>query len=152
MLTSHSVLLSPKVCGKVSLLQTFSNPVTSGRLNKTGRHEIIFIGCGTSPEESSIDFRHSARAGVGDAIENSSGASRGFLSEKVALQLQNTPYSQEMNCLWLREFAEFPKPSVKQELEETLAAGIIRPSESAWALPVVLVSKLNGEIQFCVDY
>ena len=42
--------------------------------------------------------------------------------------------------------------AVNEELDEMLAMGIVRPSTSPWASPVVIVSKPDGTIRFCIDY
>ena len=41
---------------------------------------------------------------------------------------------------------------VSQLLDEMLQQGVIEPSTSPWASPVILVHKSDGTLRFCVDY
>ena len=40
----------------------------------------------------------------------------------------------------------------QQAIEEMQNAGVIEPSLSPWASPIVLVRKKDGTTRFCVDY
>ncbi|PIK33467.1 Retrovirus-related Pol polyprotein from transposon [Apostichopus japonicus] len=40
----------------------------------------------------------------------------------------------------------------RELLQQMLDAGVVEPSSSPWASPIVLVKKKNGSTRFCVDY
>jgi hypothetical protein len=41
---------------------------------------------------------------------------------------------------------------IENEVRRMLTEGLVRPSHSPWASPVVLIPKKNGKLRFCVDY
>ena len=44
------------------------------------------------------------------------------------------------------------RPVIRKMVQDMLKQGIVRPSNSPWASPIVLVKKRNGRYRFCVDY
>lgn len=42
--------------------------------------------------------------------------------------------------------------AVKEEVQKLLTLGIIKPSTSPWAAPIVTVRKKDGSLRMCVDY
>ena len=44
------------------------------------------------------------------------------------------------------------RPEVSKHLSTMLRTGVIQPSQSPWASPVVLVRKKDGSLRFCIDY
>ena len=52
----------------------------------------------------------------------------------------------------LRPTSPLDRETIRSQVQEMLACGAIRPSQSPWASPVVLVSKKDGDTRFCIDY
>ena len=53
------------------------------------------------------------------------------------------PYRQQNPAVWREEIAQ---------VQQMLASDVIRPSNSPWAPPVVMVKKKDGSLRFCADF
>ncbi len=66
-------------------------------------------------------------------------------------QIKLIPESKPINSPPYR-YAPAKRQVIEQNLKEMKEEGIIVPSKSPWASPVVLAPKKDGTIRFCVDY
>ena len=73
--------------------------------------------------------------------------------------LRNTPlleHAIETHGPLLRQPYHWQNPAVCREemvqVQQMLSSNVIRPSNSPWASPVVMVRKKDGSLRFCVDF
>ena len=69
------------------------------------------------------------------------------VKHKITLQEGARPF-------YRMPFRANPKQAelIRQHLDQQLKSGVIRPSTSPWAAPVLLVPKKDGTLRFCVDF
>ena len=64
-----------------------------------------------------------------------------------AIETEGPPLRQPYHC---------QNPAVRREemaqVQQMLSSGVIRPSNSPWASPVIMVKKKDGSLRFCVDF
>ena len=72
-------------------------------------------------------------------------------TEVTRHQIKLIPDSKPFNSPPYR-YAPAKREVIEQNLKEMKEEGIIKPSKSPWASPVVLAPKKDGTIRFCVDY
>ena len=63
----------------------------------------------------------------------------------------NTGDTEPINQRYYR-VTDDKRKIIKDEVDKMLKDGVIRESKSAWASPVVLVTKKSGKPRFCIDY
>jgi transposase InsO family protein len=69
------------------------------------------------------------------------------LGQHDILMDDDTPIKQRFRRIPPSIFEE-----VRQHLQNMVNTGVIRPSVSPWASPIVLVRKKDGSLRFCIDY
>ena len=63
----------------------------------------------------------------------------------------NTGDASPIRCM-PRPVPHHKKAEVDRQLDEMLQRGIIKPSKSEWASPILMVKKKDGSLRFCIDY
>src|ERR1043165_6966469 len=68
--------------------------------------------------------------------------------------MQHRIYTENVPPIFQRPYEMSPKENeiIRKELDKMIEQGVIKPSQSPWASPVVLVRKKDGKIRFCVDF
>src|ERR1044071_2762271 len=68
--------------------------------------------------------------------------------------MQHRIYTENVPPIFQRLYKMSSKENeiIRKKLDKMLEQGVIRPLQSPWTSPVVLVRKKDGKIRFCVDF
>lgn len=72
-------------------------------------------------------------------------------TNKLKHRIKLTPDTQPINSPPFR-YSPARRKLIEENLNEMIDQGIISPSSSPWAAPVILAPKKDGSLRFCIDY
>ncbi|GMF51825.1 unnamed protein product [Phytophthora fragariaefolia] len=103
------------------------------------------------PEERNPEEKHIERDVMASKpdIPSDKGVVADFPDSKLS-EVQKTLFQEELNSF--SDLIQQPYQVMGAEVEEYLDLGLIRPSNSPWASPVLMIRKPDGGIRFCIDY
>ena len=153
-LTKKTIIIHPgqKLASMTRINETQSNVIhqiektqqeaTSN--NRTSENE---------PDLSETDLTQQQKGQVKKLIQSFSDifSKRNGRTKMLRHQIKLIPDSKPYNSPPYR-YAPAKRQVIEQNLAEMKEEGIIEPSKSPWASPVVLAPKKDGSIRFCVDY
>lgn len=130
----------------------------------TATHEVAGMTCNPAQEPTSPDVLHSS---IADTLTVSQRAQLLRLLDKFrsSFDCQHVPLGRTSTvCHRIDTGTSAPlrqrpyrvsateRRVIDDQVADMLKRGVIQPSDSPWASPVVLVKKKDGSIRFCVDY
>jgi hypothetical protein len=106
-------------------------------------------------EEEMISHNVSIRDELDEIVTEYNDVFRGILELPADLEpfkIELTNAENEPPASPPRRQSPARRMEIERQVTELLEQGIIRPSKSSYAAPLVLVGKKNGETRMCVDY
>ncbi|GFV88561.1 hypothetical protein TNCV_1243711 [Trichonephila clavipes] len=134
------------------LLEQASISFTKGvKFNKYENHaQLMQISAENLQEE--LDLRHVENRQIKKELEK---LIQDYKPEKTAstdVTMRIILKDEEPVCQHPRRLAFTERQEVNKQIEEWLNEGIIRPSSSEYASPIVMVKKKDGSSRMCIDY
>ena len=123
----------------------------AARVVDDGKQEILWklvqeCGAGLSPGERDIFYDLLLTYADVMALSTSDLGRTGRLHHHIDTG-SSPPIWQPVRCI-----SPHRREEVKELLSQMLGWGVIEPSSSPWASPVMLVQKKDGSTRFCIDY